>query len=221
MKSPVAPQVQAGERPLRHDDVRLVPDRNIGRVARQPAAAPRCTARAAPLRSGRRRRVEQPIDLGVPIVAAVEPRRRHLRRVEDAPQDVGIDQRASDPLQAEQLKPSLQHVLIEGRELVGPDVEVDADAPQVLLDDGRLEPRFLVGRESATAGGAAAGRRRRGRGSRPRPGARVARAGSKSNCRTSGSNAHACDGTRPVAGRASPRRRWSTMAWRSMAWPMA
>src|SRR4029079_17672317 len=54
-----------------------------------------------------RRGVEQPIDLRILEVSAVEACRRYLRRVEDAAQDVGIGDGATDPLQREQLEISL------------------------------------------------------------------------------------------------------------------
>ena len=67
--------------------------------------------------------------------------------MEDPPQDVGIDHRAADPLQGEELEVAFHHVGVEGGELVRPDVEVDADAAQIVLDGRGLEPRLLVRRD--------------------------------------------------------------------------
>src|SRR4029453_18790988 len=85
------------------------------------------------------RLVQQPVYARVRKIAAIESQRWRLARVEDAPKDVGIGRRAGRPLQEEHLKVALQNVCIERRELVGSDVEPDADVAQVLLEDGRLE----------------------------------------------------------------------------------
>ena len=65
--------------------------------------------------------------------------------MEHAPQDVGIGHRPADPLQREELKAAFQDVGVERRELVGADIERDADARRFcwITDDcSRLNSRF-------------------------------------------------------------------------------
>ena len=94
-----------------------------------------------------RRFVDQAIDLRIAEVAAIEAGGRHLLRVKDAAQDVGIGQGAADPLQRVHLKVALEDVRIQRGELVRAHVDVDADVAQILLDDRRLQPgEFQAGR---------------------------------------------------------------------------
>ena len=60
--------------------------------------------------------------------------------------DVRVDERSARPDQREHLKVAFEHVVVERREL-GSQVEVDADSAEIFLHHGRLEPRFLIGRD--------------------------------------------------------------------------
>ena len=98
-------------------------------------------------------------------MAAVEAGGRHLLRVKDAAQDVGIGQGAADPLQRVHLEIPLEDVRVQRRELVRSHVDLDADVAQILLDDRRLQAvEFDARRLVATATAAGAGRRRPDRG---------------------------------------------------------
>ena len=143
------------QRPLCHGEVCLVPQTDVRHLpgddlldfTKEPLALGDVG------RDGRL--VQQPIYACVRKIAAIESRRRRLPGVEDAPKDVGIGDRASRPLQDEHLKVSLQDVCVERRELVGADVERDADVAQVLLDDRRLQTvefEFDIFSDSANRG---------------------------------------------------------------------
>jgi hypothetical protein len=94
-------------------------------------------------------------------VTAIEARLAALAPSEDTTQDVRIHHRSADPLKAEHLEVSLQHIGVHRSELVRADVEIDAHFAELLLDDRGLQPRlFGVGDLSATTEGGEAGRRR-------------------------------------------------------------
>src|ERR1051325_5861009 len=87
--------------------------------------------------------IEQRVDAWIHEMSTIEPVRRHLLGVKHATQDVRIGHRAADPLQRVELEVAREHVLIQRREFVGADVEIDADRAQVLLNHRRLKPRAL------------------------------------------------------------------------------
>ena len=119
-----------------HGDVGLVPEADVGSILGDGALGFDIEPAALFIDGGRHRRIDQAIDFRILVVTAVEAIRRHLLRVKHAAQHVGI--RHANPLQREQLEVALQHIRVKRREFVRPDVELDADLLEILLDHRRL-----------------------------------------------------------------------------------
>jgi hypothetical protein len=85
---------------------------------------------------------DQPIHLGVGIAAPVGADGGAVTRVESQAEDVRIVDLG--PHRDHHLEPARLEVVVESRPLVGADVDPDADARQLLLDDGGLLQRQLA-----------------------------------------------------------------------------
>src|SRR4051812_30904638 len=122
---------------LEYGNIRFVPQRDVGDVTRDQLL--HLSVESPPLfvvHCGRRG-VDEAIDLTVHVVDAIEAGQRHLRRMEDAPQHVGIGD--ADKLRRVHLEVALDHVALQRGELLRPDIERDAHAREVLLDGRGLD----------------------------------------------------------------------------------
>ena len=136
--------VDAGQCAAGDSHVRLAPQADIGRVLGDEVLHAAVQIASSLLVGRQRRFVEQLVDARIAEESTVESRRRDLGGVKHAPQDIGVGHGPADPLQGEQLKAAFEDVGIQRREFVRAHVERDADRPQILLDDRRLQPVELV-----------------------------------------------------------------------------
>ena len=119
--------MDAGQRMLRDDEVGLVPQADVGQLDSDQALdflKKFQTARFVCRGCGF---VEQGVHSGIAEMAAIEAFGWDLFRMEHAPEDVRIRQRASRPLQRVHLEVTSEHIREQRRELVRTHVQVDAD----------------------------------------------------------------------------------------------
>ena len=124
-------------------DIGLVPETDVRRIFGDGLLRLAVVGQSLFIGLRCRRQIDQPIDFFVAVVRSVETERRHLGRMKDPPQHVGIGY--ADPLQRVHLYIAAQHVSVERGELVRANVYVYAGQTQVLLNYGCLEPEELVG----------------------------------------------------------------------------